>query len=82
MIEIRPAEGLAFYDYDAKYAPEQINSHTPAPAKPNVYQLAQKLSLAAHRALGCRGIRCRAFARRPAEGAGEMMPLRSTPSLA
>jgi D-alanine-D-alanine ligase len=56
VIEIRPAEGLAFYDYDAKYAPGGSIHVLPAPLKPNVYQLVQKLSLAAHRALGCRGV--------------------------
>src|SRR5690348_6064850 len=50
VIEIRPAEGLAFYDYDAKYAPGGSIHVLPAPLKPNVYQLVQKLSLAAHRA--------------------------------
>jgi D-alanine-D-alanine ligase len=56
VIEIRPAEGLAFYDYDAKYAPGGSIHVLPAPLKPNVYQLVQKLSLAAHRVLGCRGV--------------------------
>lgn len=56
VIEIRPAEGLSFYDYDAKYAPGGSIHVLPAPLKPNVYQLVQKLSVAAHRALGCRGV--------------------------
>jgi D-alanine-D-alanine ligase len=56
VIEIRPAKGLPFYDYDAKYAPGGSEHVLPAPLKPNVYQLVQKLSLAAHRALGCRGV--------------------------
>ena len=56
VIEIRPAEGLAFYDYESKYAPGGSIHVLPAPLKPNVYQLVQKLSLAAHRALGCRGV--------------------------
>ncbi len=56
VIEIRPAQGLTFYDYDAKYAPGGSEHILPAPLKPNVYQLVQKLSLAAHRALGCRGV--------------------------
>ena len=56
VIEIRPAEGLAFYDYELKYAPGGSIHVLPAPLKPNVYQLVQKLSLAAHRALGCRGV--------------------------
>jgi D-alanine-D-alanine ligase len=56
VIEILPAEGLAFYDYTSKYAPGGSKHVLPAPLSPNVYQLVQKLSLAAHRALGCRGV--------------------------
>ncbi|MGV1014828.1 MAG: D-alanine--D-alanine ligase, partial [Methyloceanibacter sp.] len=56
VIEIRPAEGLEFYDFDAKYAPGGSIHLLPAPLSPNVYQLVQKLSVAAHRALGCRGV--------------------------
>jgi D-alanine-D-alanine ligase len=56
VIEIRPAQGLSFYDYESKYAPGGSDHVLPAPLSPNVYQLVQKLSLAAHRALGCRGV--------------------------
>jgi D-alanine-D-alanine ligase len=56
VIEILPAQGLVFYDYDAKYAPGGSEHVLPAPLLPNVYQFLQKLSLAAHRALGCRGV--------------------------
>ena len=76
VIEIRPAEGLSFYDYDAKYAPGGSIHLLPAPLKPNVYQLVQKLSLAAHRALGCRGVSRSDFRYddRP-EGTGELICL-------
>jgi D-alanine-D-alanine ligase len=76
VIEIRPAERLAFYDYDAKYAPGGSIHLLPAPLKPNVYQLVQKLSLAAHRALGCRGVSRSDFRYddRP-EGTGELICL-------
>lgn len=76
VIEIRPAEGLTFYDYDAKYAPGGSIHVLPAPLKPNVYQLVQKLSLAAHRALGCRGVSRSDFRYddRP-EGTGELICL-------
>ena len=76
VIEIRPAEGLTFYDYTSKYAPGGSIHVLPAPLLPNVYQLVQKLSLAAHRALGCRGV-SRAdfrFDDRP-NGTGEMICL-------
>jgi D-alanine-D-alanine ligase len=56
VIEICPAEGLSFYDYTSKYAPGGSIHLLPAPLSPNVYQFVQKLSLAAHRALGCRGV--------------------------
>src|SRR5680860_503367 len=76
VIEIRPAEGLAFYDYDAKYAPGGSIHVLPAALKPNVYQLVQKLSVAAHRALGCRGVSRSDFRfdDRP-EGTGELICL-------
>jgi D-alanine-D-alanine ligase len=76
VIEIRPAEGLTFYDYDAKYAPGGSIHVLPAPLKPNVYHLVQKLSLAAHRALGCRGVSRSDFRYddRP-EGTGELICL-------
>ena len=54
--EVLPADGLAFYDYEAKYAPGGSKHVLPAQISPNVYQFIQKLSLAAHVALGCRGV--------------------------
>jgi len=76
VIEIQPAGGLTFYDYESKYAPGGSIHVLPAPLKPNVYQLVQKLSLAAHRALGCRGVSRTDFRfdDRP-EGTGELICL-------
>jgi D-alanine-D-alanine ligase len=54
--EILPAEGLAFYDYQAKYAQGGSRHVVPAPVSPNIYQLVQTLALKAHQTLGCRGI--------------------------
>jgi D-alanine-D-alanine ligase len=45
-----------FYDYEAKYAPGGSKHLLPAPIAPAVTQEVQRLSLAAHRALGCRGV--------------------------
>ncbi len=45
-----------FYDYEAKYAPGGSKHILPAPILPAVYREVQRLSLAAHRALGCRGV--------------------------
>lgn len=56
VIEILPAIGLAFYDYEAKYAPGGSRHVLPAEISPNIYELIQKLSLRAHQALGCRGV--------------------------
>jgi D-alanine-D-alanine ligase len=45
-----------FYDYEAKYAPGGSKHLLPAPVAPEVYEECRRLALAAHRALGCRGI--------------------------
>lgn len=56
IIEILPAEGLSFYDYEAKYAIGGSKHILPAKLSPNIYQSLQKLALLAHDSLGCRGI--------------------------
>ncbi|WP_181707408.1 D-alanine--D-alanine ligase [Chthonobacter rhizosphaerae] len=55
VIEVVPA-GEGFYDYDAKYRPGGSRHLLPAPLSPFVYHYVQKLSLEAHKALGCRGV--------------------------
>ncbi|MFN3659293.1 MAG: D-alanine--D-alanine ligase [Pseudolabrys sp.] len=45
-----------FYDYEAKYAPGGSRHLLPAPVSPEVYEACRRLALAAHRALGCRGV--------------------------
>ena len=45
-----------FYDYEAKYAPGGSKHLLPAPILPIVYQEVRRLTLAAHQALGCRGV--------------------------
>jgi D-alanine-D-alanine ligase len=54
VIEIVPA--TKFYDYEAKYAPGGSKHLLPAPIPLDVYEEVRRLSLAAHRALGCRGV--------------------------
>ena len=54
VIEIVPT--TQFYDYEAKYAPGGSKHLLPAPISPFVYQEVRRLALAAHRALGCRGV--------------------------
>jgi len=56
IIEILPAEGLEFYDYEAKYTPGGSKHVLPAKISPNIYHSIRKLTLEAHKALGCRGV--------------------------
>ncbi len=53
--EIVAADG-GWYDYDAKYVDGGSSHILPAQILPNIYQRIQKVSLDAHRALGCRGV--------------------------
>jgi D-alanine-D-alanine ligase len=54
VIEIVPT--VKFYDYEAKYAPGGSKHLLPAPIPAAIYEETRRLSLAAHRALGCRGV--------------------------
>jgi D-alanine-D-alanine ligase len=56
VIEIKPKDGLVFYDFEAKYAPGGSIHELPAKVLPDVYQLVRKYTGAAHTALGCRGV--------------------------
>lgn len=47
---------LEFYDYEAKYAPGGSKHILPAPIPQNVADEAMALAIAAHKALGCRGV--------------------------
>lgn len=55
VIEIVPA-AQEFYDYEAKYSKGGSIHILPAKLEPAIYRRVQDLSLAAHRALGCRGV--------------------------
>jgi len=48
--------GRGFYDYDAKYVEGGSRHVIPAPVADDVYEEALRLSLLAHRTLGCRGV--------------------------
>lgn len=54
VVEIVPAKGV--YDYEAKYTPGATDEICPARISPEEAALAQELALAAHKALGCRGV--------------------------
>ena len=56
VLEIVPLRGLAFYDFEAKYAPGGSRHDLPAQISPEINQLIRKYALAAHQALGCRGV--------------------------
>jgi D-alanine-D-alanine ligase len=56
IIDIVPKPGLAFYDYEAKYAPGGSVHVLPAKIAPDVYQSIRGYTVLAHRALGCRGV--------------------------
>lgn len=56
VLEIVPLRGLAFYDFEAKYAPGGSRHDLPAQISPDVNQLIRKYTFAAHCSLGCRGV--------------------------
>jgi D-alanine-D-alanine ligase len=72
VIEIVPT--TRFYDYEAKYAAGGSKHVLPAQILPNVYQEVRRLALAAHNALGCRGV-SRADFRYDDRGTGELVCL-------
>ena len=54
VIDIQPA--VSFYDYKAKYEEGGSVHILPADIPDDVYQAVQKYAVAAHRALGCKGV--------------------------
>jgi D-alanine-D-alanine ligase len=54
VVEVVPRDG--FYDYQAKYTPGATEEICPARIPPDVASRAQRLALASHSALGCRGM--------------------------
>ena len=56
IIDIVPAADLTFYDYTAKYAPGGSRHILPAVIPADVYSDVQRHALAAHKAIGCRGV--------------------------
>ncbi len=72
VIDIVPTS--QFYDYEAKYAAGGSRHVLPAQILRNVYQEVRRLALAAHNALGCRGV-SRADFRYDDRGAGKLVCL-------
>lgn len=56
VIEIKPAGGLQFYNYESKYTPGASIHTLATDLSPNIYQSVQRYAVAAHEALGCRGV--------------------------
>ena len=54
--EIVPDKEFQFYDFQSKYKPGGSKHVCPALLSPNIYQNVQRMSVAAHQALGCRGV--------------------------
>lgn len=54
--EVLPAAAYKFYDFNAKYNDNGSKHICPAEILPNIYQDVQRMTLVAHKAIGCRGI--------------------------
>lgn len=52
--ELQPTQG--FYDYEAKYTDGLTRHIVPAPIHPEATREAMEMAVAAHKALGCRGV--------------------------
>jgi D-alanine-D-alanine ligase len=55
-IEIKPAEGHVFFDYEAKYQPGQAEEVCPADLTDKETAIVKNIAIAAHKAMACRGI--------------------------
>lgn len=71
VIEIIPKSG-EFYDFSSKYDSGGSDHILPARILPNIYEEVRRMSLLAHRALGCRGV-SRSDFRWDEEGSGELI---------
>ncbi len=81
VLEIRPTGDHEFYDYAAKYEPGGSEHILPAEISSNIYQSIQKWSLAAHEALGCRGISRADFRYDPSGGQVVCLEVNTQPGM-
>lgn len=81
IIDIVPAERLAFYDYEAKYAPGGSRHILPADIPADVYRAVQRHALTAHQALGCRGATRSDFRYDPATGQLAFLEINTQPGM-
>jgi D-alanine-D-alanine ligase len=81
VIDIQPAAKLAFYDYEAKYAPGGSVHILPAQIPADVTKAIQAHTLTAHHALGCRGVSRADFRYDPATGQLICMEVNTQPGM-
>ncbi len=81
IIDIVPAERLAFYDYEAKYAPGGSRHILPADIPRDVYEAVRQHALTVHNALGCRGVTRSDFRYDPASGQLAFLEINTQPGM-
>jgi D-alanine-D-alanine ligase len=81
IIDIVAAEHLRFYDYEAKYAPGGSRHILPAAIPAPVRDAIRTHTLAAHRALGCRGVSRCDFRWDPATGTLAFLEINTQPGM-
>jgi D-alanine-D-alanine ligase len=81
IIDIVAASHLEFYDYEAKYAPGGSRHILPADLPAHVADAIRRHTLAAHRALGCRGVSRSDFRYNPATGELAFLELNTQPGM-
>ncbi|MGE8941172.1 D-alanine--D-alanine ligase [Leptospira interrogans] len=81
IIDIVPNERLAFYDYEAKYAPGGSRHILPAEIPSDVYLAIQRHALTVHKALGCRGVSRCDFRYDPATGQLAFLEINTQPGM-
>jgi D-alanine-D-alanine ligase len=81
IIDIVPSDKLAFYDYEAKYAPGGSVHILPAKIPADVYKAIQAHTVTAHHALGCRGVSRADFRYDPATGQLICMEVNTQPGM-
>ncbi|MDP4823352.1 MAG: D-alanine--D-alanine ligase [Aestuariivirgaceae bacterium] len=79
VIDIVPTSG--FYDYDAKYVPGGSRHILPAPIPAQVYGRVREITVAAHKALGCRGVSRSDFRYDPKSGDLILLEVNTQPGM-
>lgn len=77
--ELRPKVG--FYDYEAKYTAGKTEHLVPAPVETRIFAQATTAAVAAHRALGCRGVTRSDFRLEEGSGALYILEINTQPGM-